>query len=488
MSAVFGLSLIGVFCLLGMALRRWVPFLRTNMVPAFVIAGFLGAIAMNVGLAGVIDGVDHTLFTTITSELFTLSFISIGLTPPPSTTSDDEGGMRRTLLRGAWAMGLTWSFVFVVQALIGVATVAVTGRFGGMDAVYGFMVPFAFAQGPGQAVTFAGIFEQQGWSNAVDVGLAFASAGFAVAFLVGVPLAKWGMTRGLATHSMGISASVAKGFFRHDEETESVGSETTFSGNIDTLSLHIALMGISYVLAHVLAWILGFIPGFIGDTMSGMMFMNGLLAAYAVRWILSRMGVTHLIDRQLQAKITGFATDYVVVASFMAVQAVVVVAWLVPILVTCVVATAVTVVLVFLLGQRYGSDHDFERTMGMFGTLTGTTPTGLALVRILDPRMRTTTMAEMGLMNLPEMLYIPAMLTISAAFAGSFGLPAALGIMAALTVAYFVIMLVTRSIGRRTWTLSGQVPDPDAAEPAARSVDPACPATPVHQHSEGPHS
>ena len=133
-----------------------------------------------------------------------------------------------------------------------------------------------------------------------------------------------------------------------------------------------------------------------------MMFMNGLFAAYFVRWVLRRLAVEHLLDRQMQAKLTGFTTDYVVVASFMAVQAAVVVAWLVPILVTVVVVTAVTVVLCFVIGQRYGSDHDFERTMGMYGTLTGTTPTGLALVRILDPRMRTTTMAEMGLMNLPE--------------------------------------------------------------------------------------
>lgn len=469
MPALFGLALIGFVCVVGIALRRWIPAFRSNMVPAFVLAGFLGAIAMNVGLSGVLEGVDHDLFTMLTAQLFTLSFISIGLTPPPPSAADDGGRTQKVLLRGAWAMGLTWTFVFAVQALIGVGVVAATGRFGGMDAVYGFMVPFAFAQGPGQAVTFAGIFEQQGWDDAVNVGLAFASAGFAAAFLVGVPLAKWGMSKGLATHSMGISDSVGRGYFREDEETESMGTETTFSGNIDTLTVHMAMMGLAYLLAHGLAWIFAFLPGFLGDTISGMMFMNGLLAAYFIRWVMRRLRVEHLLDRQMQAKITGFTTDYVVVASFMAVQAAVVVAWLVPILATCLVVTAITVVLCFLIGQRYGSDHDFERTMGMFGTLTGTTPTGLALVRILDPRMRTTTMAEMGLMNLPEMLYIPAMLTISAAFAGEMGLLPAVGVMAVLTLAYFVIMLVTRSVGKRTWTLYGTVGASAERSPALSS-------------------
>lgn len=472
MSALFGLSLIGIFCAIGMVLRRWIPSFRTNLVPAFVIAGFLGAIAMNVGLSGVLDGVDHELFTMLTAQLFTLSFISIGLTPPPPSTAGDGGRAQKVLLRGAWAMGLTWTFVFAIQALIGVGVVAATGRFGGMDAMYGFMVPFAFAQGPGQAVTFAGIFEQQGWDDAVNVGLAFASAGFAAAFLVGVPLAKWGMSKGLATHSIGISDSVAKGYFRKDEETESMGTETTFSGSVDTLGFHMTMMGVSYLLAHGLAWVFGHIPGFVGQTISGMMFMNGLLAAYFVRWVLRRLQVEHLLNRQMQAKLTGFTTDYVVVASFMAVQAAVVVAWLVPILITCVIITAITVVLCFAIGQRYGSDHDFERTMGMYGTLTGTTPTGLALVRILDPRMRTTTMAEMGLMNLPEMLYIPAMLTISAAFAGELGLWAAVGVMAALTAGYFVIMLITRSFGKRTWTLRGAAD----GEGAAAEPEPSIPA------------
>src|SRR5699024_2239976 len=199
---------------------------------------------------------------------------------------------------------------------------------------YGFMVPFAFAQGPGQAVTFAGIFEHQGWTDAVNVGLAFASAGFAAAFLLGVPLAKWGMNKGLATHSMGISDSVGKGYFREEEETESMGTETTFSGNIDTLTFHSAMMRVADLLAHGLAWVFAHLRGLVGDTISGMMVMTGLLAAFFLRWVLTKLRVPHLLDRQMQAKLTGFTTDYVVVASFRAVQAAVVAAWLVPILIT----------------------------------------------------------------------------------------------------------------------------------------------------------
>ena len=110
---------------------------------------------------------DAELFTMLTAQLFTISFISIGLTPPPASTAADGGRTQKVLLRGAWAMGLTWTLVFSIQALVGLGVVGATGRFGGIDPIYGFMVPFAFAQGPGQAVTFAEqyVTERSRWTG-----------------------------------------------------------------------------------------------------------------------------------------------------------------------------------------------------------------------------------------------------------------------------------------------------------------------------------
>lgn len=460
MPALLALSLIGAFCLLGVALRRRIPPLRSALVPATVIAGFLGLIAMNIGLPRLIDGVDSSAFAALTAQLFTLSFISIGLARAPRTDAPGAagraGGRRASgLLLGAWAMGLTWVVLFTAQAIAGFGVVAAVGGPSDMHPMYGLLAAFAFAQGPGQAATFGAIFEQQGWEGAVDVGLAFAAAGFFAAFALGVPLARWGMRKGLARHAAPFTPSVQRGYFGPEEDTEQIGRQTMFSGSIDTLSLHMAVMGVCYLLAHALAWVFSFLPGFLGTTMSGLMFFNGLLAAYIVRWAMGLLRVEHLLDPGMQNRITGFTSDFLVVASFMAVQLAVVLAWIVPILATIAVVTALTLVIAFFLGQRYGSDHDFERAMGMFGTGTGTTPTGLALVRIIDPGMRTRTMAEMGLMNLPEMTYLPAMLVISAAFAGSLGAWPAAGILVALLAGIVLLMLATRSIGPRTWTFRG---------------------------------
>ncbi len=69
----------------------------------------------------------------------------------------------------------------------------------------------------------------------------------------------------------------------------------------------------------------------------------------------------------------------------MAVQMSVIGKWLIPILVMCVVVGAVTLGFALFFGSRLGGTCDFERTLGLWGCLTGTCPSGVALIRIVDP-------------------------------------------------------------------------------------------------------
>jgi ESS family glutamate:Na+ symporter len=465
MTGVIALALIGAMCSIGVLLRRWVPLFRNYLVPATVIAGVLGVIVMNAGLGKAFDGVDATLFGNITTELFTLTFISIGLTAAPKSAGGGDSttvprGWRRLvpqspLLRGAWIMGLTWVVLFAVQDLVGVGIVGALGGAFDMPAEYGLMAAFSFAQGPGQAATFGAIFVDQGWDQAVSVGLTFSTLGFLAAFLVGVPLAKRGIARGLTSQSVEINETTKRGLYSREEQRESMGRVTTFSGSIESLGLAMSVVGVCYLGAMGISWLFALIPGFIGTTMSGMMFMNGLFAAYIIRWLMGRFGADHVINPEVQRKITGLFSDFTVVAAFMAVELAVVMDWIVPILVVAVIVTVVTLLITVYLGQHYGSDHDFERTLGLYGTGTGTTPTGLALVRIVDPKLRTPTAAEMGLMNLPEQLYLPVVFIASAVFAGDLSLTVGLILVTVCLVAYLGLALWAGDFSGASYRLTG---------------------------------
>ena len=125
---------------------------------------------------------------------------------------------------------------------------------------------------------------------------------------------------GIAKHCGKIDDVILKGYLKKEEQKEQMVKDTTCNSNIETLAFHFAIIGLCYVLAVGIAKVLSFIPGFIGSSMSGMMFMNGMYAAYIVKWVMKKLKIDFLLEDVLQSKITGWTADYLVVCAFMAVS------------------------------------------------------------------------------------------------------------------------------------------------------------------------
>lgn len=449
MSFMMAFGWASVMLCLGLLLRAKVSFLRNMLVPASVIAGVLGIIFMNVASGfGVSVGTDGSMFTEIVNNLFTVSFISISLT---STTKSDNNTAKNTL-HGAVGMGIIWCLLYALTPILGAAIVLLTGKGVGMDGIYGMLIQFAFCQGPGQSAAYGAIFEQFGWANASTVAIAFSAIGFIVAFLIGIPMAKAGVKKGIAKHCGKIDDAILKGYLRKEEQTDVMVKDTTCNSNIETLAFHFAVIGVCYVLAVGIASVLSSIPGFLGTSMSGMMFMNGMYAAYIVKWLLKKMNLDFLLENTLQSKITGWTADYLVVCAFMAVSVSIIKAWLVPILIVSVVTTVVTALVSFYFGQRIGGTNDFERTLGIYGMCTGTVPSGIALIRIIDPNFETSTAVELGACNLVMMASTPIYIIILALASGSMTMPIALAALAACCVAYLIILKITKCWGKPTFS------------------------------------
>ncbi len=449
MSFMMAFGWASLMLCIGVLLRAKIPFLRNMLVPASVIAGIIGLIFMNVfDAVGVSVGTDYDMFTTIVNNLFTVSFISISLTSTPK----GEGNSTKNTVHGAIGMGLVWCLLYGLTPIIASGIVALTGSGAEMDSIYGMLVQFAFCQGPGQSASFGALFESYGWENASTVAMMFASVGFIAAFLVGIPAAKAGIKRGLAKHSGKIDEKVLKGYLKKDEQTELTTKDTTVNSNIETLAFHFALIGICYLLAVLIAKIFSYLPSFLGSSMSGMMFMNGMYAAYIVKFIMKKLHIDFLQDNVLQTKITGWTADYLVVCAFMAVALSVIKQWIAPILIVCVVITLITFAVCFYFGQRMGGSNDFERTLGMYGMCTGTVPSGVALVRIIDPNFKTSTSVELGACNLTMLACTPVYIIILAYASGTVGTWVTTGVLAACCVVYLILLKVTKCWNKKTYT------------------------------------
>lgn len=396
MSLMVTLSWIGVMLLVGVILRAVIKPLGNILMPACVIGGVIGFILMNTGVLTKI-GVDFNLLTAIVNTLFTITFISMGLTATPKEEGVSSG---KESARGSMLEGFVWSVLYCVQPLVGFAVLFIIGGIFAMKADYGLLIPFAFCQGPGQSATYGGMIEAGGMMpDAQQVAITFAVLGFVAAFLIGVPIAKYGMKHNMATYPREISTGIRKGIFEPEEQTISTGKMTTYSGNIDTLAFNMALVGLGYALTIPACAALKAVPNAFVSTIGAMEFAVGLLMGYLLKFIMTKLGVKKYHDDVLQTRITGFATDFMITAAFMAVSLSVVGKWLIPILVVCLVVGIVTFIFCLYFTSHLGGAYDFERLLGLWGTATGTCPSGIALIRIVDPELKTTASAEMGLMN-----------------------------------------------------------------------------------------
>lgn len=376
MSFMMAFGISSIMLCIGMFMRAKISILRKMLVPSSVIGGVIGILFMNgMSVSGIDIGTSPDMYTVIVNNLFTISFISISLTSTPK-----ENSSAREVMKGAIGLGLVWCLLYALTPIVATLLIGIIGRNVKMDAIYGMLVQFAFCQGPGQSAAYGAIFEQYGWHNASMVAIAFSAIGFIVAFLVGIPAAKLGIKRGIAKNCGKIDESILKGYLMKDEQKEYMVKDTTCNSNIETLAFHFALIGICYVLAVGIAKVLSFIPGFLGTSMSGMMFMNGMYAAYIVKWLMKKLRLDFLQENTLQGKITGWTADYLVVCAFMAVSLDVIKDWLPIILVVSLAITIVTFLVCFYFGQRFGGTNDFERTLGLYGTCTGTVPSGIALI------------------------------------------------------------------------------------------------------------
>lgn len=449
MSFMMAFGLASIMLCIGILLRAKISFLRNMLVPASVIGGIIGIIFMNVVSEAAIDvGTDAAMFTDIVNNLFTISFISISL----GSSQKGDGDSTKGIIKGAAAMGLVWCFLYALTPVIATGIVYMIGRSAGMDAIYGMLVQFAFCQGPGQSAAYGAIFEQYGWSNASTVAIALSAIGFVAAFLVGIPAAKMGIKRGISKNCGKLNESILKGYLKKEEQNEYMVKDTTCSCNVETLSFHFALIGLCYVLAVGIARVLSLIPGFLGTSMSSMMFMNGMYAAYIVKFLMNKLHLGFLQENTLQSKITGWTADYLVVCAFMAVSFVMIKDWIWIILIVSAVITIVTFVVCFYFGQRFGGTNDFERTLGLYGTCTGTVPSGVALVRIVDPDFRTTTSVELGACNLVMIASTPVYIIILALASGSMEIMPAIAGLVVCAAIYLIGLKVVGLWGAKTYS------------------------------------
>jgi glutamate:Na+ symporter, ESS family len=387
-------TFLSVLLLAGVGLRARVGFFQRYLVPGCLIGGLLGLVWMRLG----VWSVPTEALESFAYHCFNISFISVGLTRDDGET--DHRGTADKLKGPAW-MALTQGITFPLQAILGGLLVLLLAGFGiPLFHTFGFLVPLGFNEGPGQALSMGKVWEGVGFAHAATIGLTFAAIGYFFAFFVGVPLVNRGIRRGRAAFGpRELPRDLLTGLYPPQNAAAPAGRLTLHPGNAETLAFQAALVGGVYGLTYLLVRFLATaLPADAGAVLWGFFFFFGLGIALLVQGAMARLGIAHLADAGVQRRVTGWAVDYLIVATAAAIQLRIVWDYLLPITLIGLVNGAATTALVVYLGRRLPA-FGLERTAAIYGTVTGTVSCGLLLLRIVDPDFKTPVAYEIAVMN-----------------------------------------------------------------------------------------
>lgn len=386
---------LAIMLLAGVLLRARVPLFQRFLMPSCLIGGILGLILLNTNLIKL----SVSNLETFAYHFFNVSFISVGLTSAEKQKTVSNSN--KSVFKGSLWMALTQSVVFPLQAIIGGLFIILFGALGlELFPTFGFFAPLGFNEGPGQALSFGRVWEGLGFEHAATIGATFATIGYFFAFFVGVPLVNRGIRKGQSAQPRRqLPQDFITGITARNQEPKTAGALTTHSANIDTLAFQTALVGLVYVVTYGFIRTLGslFAPD-VAAILWGFFFFFGLIFAFILNWLMKKSGVNYLIDTGIQRRITGWSIDFLIVATVMAIQLQIVWNYAIPILAISLTCGVFTTAVVVFLGRRL-RDYNLERTVAIYGTVTGTVSCGLLLLRIADPEFKSPAVIEIAVMN-----------------------------------------------------------------------------------------
>lgn len=375
---------LGLFLVIGTYLRSRVKLLQDYMIPANLIAGVIGLIS-GVNLLGWIE-LSSVRLGTYVYHLLALLFIALSLRSP---------GKKAGL--SSMKFGIIFICVYLVQAILGllIAFLIIYTLFPDLFAGIGLLAPLAFGMNPGIAYSVGQNWEQFGFTDGGIVGLTMSAAGFVIAYTAGIQIVHAGIKKGTAHYirsEADIQSDVRIGVYSRPQPNRSE-KITTPSENIESLTLHLGIIGLTFILTYLVVSLLESGLILIGadnevSTLWSFHFIIAAVVALVVRKAADLTRASRVIDDTTMTRFSNLFMDFMIVASVTAISLVVVARYWVPLLGISIAVAFSTWLVVKIMTERAFKDFHLERFSAIFGNMTGTLQSALVLLRMTDPEMK----------------------------------------------------------------------------------------------------
>ena len=402
------LGLLLMFLMLGNILRRKIPLFRKMLVPSALLGGTLLLIVNFICKQFGFQLVDMRLMQVITYHCLAIGFAAMSLKTEKKTLKAN----RDQVIEFGALQGGTYMLQAFLGLVITIGLFLIT-RYGEniISYVSGLILPLAFGQGPGNALTwdinFTNTPAAQFFGNG-SYGLSLASIGFVVASIFGVLYINIHKKRG----DLVVRESNTK---MVNDNTELGEEEIPDNESVDKFTIQFGYVAFAYALAFGFMYLLGILSDFTNSIAWGFNFLWASLAAMLIKAInkfLRKRNVMHrgYINNYQMDRISGFAFDLMIVAGVAAIEINDIKNYILPIVVLSIIGTISTFIYVRKVAKECFKGFEHEFFLMSFGTFTGTASNGMILMKEVDPGLKTPTSSLYILSNFPAMVMIAPVL------------------------------------------------------------------------------
>ncbi len=399
------LSAILVSCILlgiGLVLRASLKPLRVLFIPASVVAGLIGLALVQWSMRSEFRG-DFTSSIVIEWRSWLTNLIAV-IFAAMLLEGGFGGGFGNAIKQGARSGICAW-IIILGQIIIGIGVYLFIVKPNHPEVPAGFsqLLEVSWAGGHGASTTMGDIYSKNGFEAGRDLAFFLSTFGLIYGVLSGLIFVNIAIRKGWVANRELSSASMLISGLEPADNPKPAMLARSRTEVIDPLTLQFLLLAAAFGLGILFRWLFAiglqqavfvFDPAtqkkIVDATGNLPIFMFTLIGGWAVRWVLTQVGWSKLIDVDTLRRIVGVVMDFMIVAAIATMRIDAVSTYFTPIFFLILFAAIWSVITLFWVCRKLlPKEYWFELGLLNFGFSTANTAQGFMLLRIIDPELKT---------------------------------------------------------------------------------------------------
>lgn len=380
-SLMMDIGLISILMIIGTFMRRHFTWFRNLLIPAPITAGLLGLL-LGPEVLGLMP------FSDKLGDYSTL-LIAIVFASMPYSMSFQTGDLKKA--RNMWAYSASmflgqWG-VFILLGVLLFAPVF------GTEDWFGMMLPVGFVGGFGTAAAVGGALDGVGAEAASSLGFMSATVGTLAAIVGGIIFANWGIKTGRAsTLPKELPWELLSGSIEDPKKQPSIGKATTNPSSIEPLALHLGFIVMTVMFAYIVQQaVSGWFPS-VSIPLFALSFVVGIFGKLG----LNAIKRPEYLNPQTVKSISGGSTDYLIAFGVASIVPSAIAAYWLPLVVLFVLGLIYCIIFFRYISPLFFGEVWLERGIFGWGWATAAVATGIALLKIVDPDLKSGTLNDYG--------------------------------------------------------------------------------------------